>query len=277
MQNRPFVEFDLFAPQDIAPWMGRSGDDPHLTGTQLSQASVWLNVGAQTLLEYSPAIQAHWKMEERFADQMLGQLRGDLLAALGVALQPVPDDLLGWLQPQTAQPGARWSALTGRVWDGKGASSVDCSLLAGTICDAFARRSLPLDRLRASPDIWFWSSESHVFVGWDKRGLDIDGLPVWTATHGTQSFARGDFVAQIEDFEERYFAAMTRQFEKVRAGALERTIQVDPDRDERHLREERAESPVPAFATAVRERPVDWDAVRTALRQTVAITGFEPD
>lgn len=274
MNNRPLVEFELFHPSEIHPWNNSEGTDPHLTGYQLSQGFICCNVGDQILLEYSPEILAHWNNEAHvLADLMLGRVYLDLIDQLGQFLSPIPEDLLWWMMPQQAVPGQRWITLCSHVWNES--SVVDCTLLADKICDAFAGRLLPWDRLVQAPDIEIWASDTEVFIGWDNRDKVVDGIPVWTASLGVQRFARDEFLSEMQDFRDRYFAAMTQQLALVRSGVLKPEIRTDVELDAARVRTDEAKPLAHYLEAGSHLEPTNWDEIRLALKQTLALTGFK--
>lgn len=270
----PLIEFELFQPLDIEPWLRGDDNNAYLSGYQLSQGYLRLNVGNQTLMEYSPEIWAHWGAEPpSFADQLLWRIHMDLVEDLGKFLEPIPRDLEWWMMPQRDTPCVRWIALCMHAWNSH--ETVDCSFLADRIRDALAGRSLPFDRLVEAPDISIWASDDEVVVGWDNRAKLVDGIPVWTAQQGTQRFARDDFLAEIRDFRDRYFDAMRRQLALVRGGLVRQGVQVDIERDELTLGSEQARKLSEYLSTPFRGEPVNWDAVRSALKQTLDLTGLK--
>lgn len=284
MQNPPLFEFELFHPSKIRPWLGIDGNDPHLDYGHLSQASLCFNVGGQKLFEYSPAILAHWnklaaldglafEKTPPFADQMMWRVHLDLTDGLNRFLEPIPDDLHWWMMPQHNAHGDRWGTLCSQAWDKT--AVIDCSLLADKICDAFAGRLLNWDCLVQEPRIRIWSNETEVFVNWDNRDRLVDGIPVWTASLGIQAYKRDDFLAEVQDFRDRYFNAMTRQLALVRAGALKPNIRTDVDFDEKRLLEDRAIPLSQYVKTQTYNNPTDWETVRVALKQALKLTGLE--
>lgn len=275
MKIRPLIEFELFHPSEIHPWNNSEGNDPYLTGYTLSQGFICFNVGDQKLLEYSPEIRAHWNDEvQPLADQMIESVYLDLIDPLGQFLRPIPEDLLWWMMPQRAAPGGRWITLCSHVWNDN--CVVDCTLLANKICDAFAGRSLQRwDRLVQAPDINIWATETEVFVGWDNREKLVDGIPVWTASLGIQRVARDDFLAEMQDFRDRYFAAMTQQLSLVRSGVLKPEIRTDVELDAARVREDEAKPLTNYLAAGSRFEPTDWNEIRIALKQTLELTGFK--
>jgi hypothetical protein len=274
MSNRPFIEFELFHPSQISPWNNIECNDPHLTGYQLSQGSIWFNVGAQKLLEYSPEIRHHWRGTPAIADQMLGRIYMDLIEELNRFLEPIPDDLLWWMMPQSAPlpnaPGIRWWALTSHIWNAS--TVVDCTYLADQICDAFSGRTLSLDRLVQSPDIHFWASDKEVFVSWDNRNKIVDGMQVWTATHGVKAFPRADFLAEMQDFRGRYFDAMEQQLALVRNGALAPNIRTEVARDEEYLQSDKAKALAEYISAPAGSQRTDWSSIRIAIEKTLELT-----
>ncbi len=277
MVRRPFVEFELFHPSQIFPWNNSEGNDPQLIGYQVSQGSIWFNAGAQKLLEYSPEILARWGEAPTIADQMLGRIYMDLIEQLNRFLEPIPDDLLWWMMPQCVPlphaPGIRWWALTSHVWNAP--TVIDCTYLADRICDAFSGRTLLFDRLVQAPDIHFWASGTEVFVSWDNRNKIVDGIPIWTATHGVQRFARAEFLTEMQDFRDRYFDAMSRQLALVRGGALESSVRTEVERDEKYLQADKAKSLAEYIAAPTDFPPTDWESIRIAIKKTIELTKLQ--
>ncbi|MGL4231135.1 MAG: DUF5984 family protein [Casimicrobium sp.] len=285
MQKHPLFDFELFHPSEIHPWMGYDGNDPQLSYDHLSQGYVCFNAGDAKLFEYSSEIVTHWEklaalegqVAQRIpvlADQHIWRVHLDLTDGLNRFLEPIPEDLKWWMMPQRDAPGSRWLALCIYAWNDE--SAVNCSLLADRVRDGFCGRLLQWDRLIQEPQISIWSDGFDVFVSWDNRDRLVEGIPVWTAKVGLQTYTRDDFLREMEDFRVRYFEAMFRQFSLVRTGALQPNIRTDVDYCEKCLREDQAETlehyintPQPEFGVT------DWDAVRLALSQTLELTGLK--
>ena len=70
----------------------------------------------------------------------------------------------------------------------------------------------------------FLHRNDDIFVRYDFSEIDEDGMKTWTANSGEYRLSYEDFVAEIEDLLERFFARMDKQVQDVVANFTEKEV-----------------------------------------------------
>jgi len=267
-------EFEL-APLDEVPAWG-TPPDLKLQWFGLSWGQYWLDLGTERLLEYSPEtrlpgsrvtvdrkerIARHWMppaRRPRFVEYQVARFHEDLLGILPHVLEPLPPDVAAALEDGSL------AATAGRLNQARNAEQQPGEILDEALYVLY-RRSFDTSYLAPGADIWMWSRGETVVVEWDNRGRRIDGEPAWTASHGRQEMATGEFREQVTTFHRKFMAAMQERIDFVCAHWSRPEVKIDL----RRLREEQPERDAwlgPALCP--RSDPAAWRAVRGELGPT---------
>ncbi|MEZ4712786.1 MAG: DUF5984 family protein [Caldilineaceae bacterium] len=203
--------FQLRPLADVTPWT--SDGQPYLHWFGLTDGWYWMNVETVTLFQYTDEVLHQWGESETngphrsYVDYQVVRLWEDLLDQLPHILQPIPDNIL-----QRIQPGYEAVLWRNRVIDHLLPDDTD---LDSSAFERFVHatewldnRRLDAGHLQAGPRIWFWNDGGSVYIHWDNRGLEIDGIPVWTAIQGTFTLPISTFIDEIRSLDERLIKAM---------------------------------------------------------------------
>ncbi|HEY9107740.1 MAG TPA: DUF5984 family protein [Roseateles sp.] len=252
--NGPLFDFRLRPLDEIQPW--GAPEDPNLHWFGLSDGCYWLNVGEQRLLEYSTQLQAEFGFP-RCCDYQVVRLHEDVLDMLPEVLTPAPPELRefaergreyldAWASPPESE--AEWARL-------------DHAL---TWLD---RRTLSSRYLSPGARIWMWSDEPEVHVQWDNRGINVHGVPAWSARCGSFSLSRADFVAEAKRFHERFMQQMAERVRDLLATGAPPRIRIDLDGLER---EQRRRETLSELNFQPFEPTTPWSTVITAVQELEA-------
>jgi hypothetical protein len=261
--------FALTPVERVKPW-GHPGDETlHWFG--LTDGQYWIQAGDAALLEYSTSMRELCGAP-RYCEYQVARLYEDLLEMLCHVLEPVPPSLV----ERIAGDGARNWDRTVAYWQTKHGDRLDedryWKLLDASTTWIAARR---LDTLYLSPSagIRIWSDGSMVNLEWDNRDKLADGVPAWSATHGSHQLPMSSFLVQVRSFHTRLMEQMASRVEQVAAGALPRNVQIDLP----GLRREQLER-CQALDEAL-QAPVasDWAAVREAIAEIEREAGSRAD
>src|SRR5438105_15938246 len=99
----PLFDFTLRELDQIQPW--GAPEDPNLHWFGLSDGTYWMNVGQSKLFEYTAAAQAH--AVPQFCDYQVVRLYEDLLEVVPYVLEPVPPQLMSFVELTPDLPGVR--------------------------------------------------------------------------------------------------------------------------------------------------------------------------
>lgn len=263
--------FDFYLrPIDrVAPW-GQEGQ-PILHWFGLTDGWYWMHVGTEELFRYTDDILARWEHPTNhnedlpYVDYYVVRLWEDLLAMLPHVLEPIPHSVRERLEigVQTItwrdQMMDRLSRDTDDVLD----STYDLLDRATSWLD---HRWLDVGYLQHGPRIWFWSDGQMIFVHWDNRAIQSEGMSVWTATEGTMMFPLQVFIDEVRAFDQRLIQVMNDRVAAVQRHWSRPDVQIDlpgllQEQQDRGKWMERA-------LVQARSKPVTaWDAILESIER----------
>lgn len=253
----PLFDFQLRALNQIQPW--GAPEDPYLHWFGLTDGFYWMNVGEQTLLEYSQQVQSQ-PGATRYCNYQVALVHEDLLDMVPHVLAPVPQELQPFISLHSRD--SYWEAWT----------SLDDALLFGNpnldlLGDAGSwMGARTLDSLYLSPSarIWMWSDTQDVHIQWDNRDKQWNGSPAWSAQIGSFSLSRADFVNEVSAFHGRFMHLMANRVASIQALGAPPDVRIDLAalEQDQHRREQLLEASL--------QEPIDampWSTVVKAVRQ----------
>jgi hypothetical protein len=249
--------FKLTPLGDIVPWGGSQGA-PSLHWFGLTDGQYWIDVGGQRLFEYHANVLQPG--EPTCCAYQVARLFEDLNDMAPAILEPVPPDLTGRISGSEG----RESRLRVEAWWQRNAGRDDDEVWSalGGMQTWVARRCL--DSLYLSPgvDVVMWSEAEFVHIEWDNSQKNVEGSPAWTATVGSYTLPRAEFVEEIRSFNRRLTEQMAERVERVlRGGALDDRIHVDLE----GLRTEQVQRGRALEAAMESAAATDWSAVRRSF------------
>lgn len=251
--------FSLTPVEQVVPWGAPGEESLHWFG--LTDGRYWIRAGEAALLEYAESMR-ELRGAAQYCDYQVVRLYEDLLQMLGHVLEPVPPSLVEYIAGDGALDWHRKLV----AWEAKHGDRLDedryWKLLDASTTWVANRR---LDTLYLSPsaEIWIWSDESMVTLEWDNRDKLVDGVPAWSAQHGSYRLPKSDFLSEVQSFHARLMGQMADRVARVAAGALAPNVRIDvPSLQREQL--ERCRALDQALLTPV---ATDWAAVREAIAE----------
>jgi hypothetical protein len=240
--------FELRPLAEVHPW-GRERRTLHWFG--LTQGWYWIELDGHELLRYSDQTVRRWVADgylgPPYADYYAVRLWEDLLRLLPAVLEPVPADLVPFIEADS----------TG--WRERDEHEEDF-----TAEGWYGDRVLDLGYLRNSPVIRWWRTigdggDTVTVDWWNRRDEQDLGVAFTDPVRGRLALATEAFVAAVRDLDRDLMAAMHERIGKLEAGHV---VLPDVELDLTALRAEHHDR-----ATWLRralDRPVvtDWTAVR---------------
>jgi hypothetical protein len=247
---------------DIQPW-GR--ERPSLHWFALTDGWYWIEVGGHELLRYSDRTLQKWAEEggvekaSSYVDYYVVRLWEDVLEMLPEIMEPVPEDLVGFVAEDLLDWTSRENtpqAEEAGLWH--------------------ASRSMHMGPLQNAPHLRWWRTiidgDDVVTVSWKHRPdheIEFAGPLTGLTTVPTSSF-----VAAVTDFDRTLLAAMDQRICLLEAAGSPPGVELDL----RHLRHEHEERSARLQRALTRECSTDWDIIRAGARELSAVAADpEPD
>jgi hypothetical protein len=257
------INFKLFPLDSIAASV--KPEPPGLTWYGLTQGEYWIELGDNTLFEYT---ESAWPDGMHHCEYPVARLHEDLLDMLPSILEPVPQALAPYLFGEGAA--ACWDAWTS--WCdrhpaalGEGhALALEEALLALT-----SGRQHIASYLNPPTRFVSWSDEENVYFAWDNRHDQVRGQPLWTAEYGEFNMPRRAFIEEMQSFHARLMDEMADRVEQVLTGALSPEIKINID----YLVSEQARRYEALHEALNREAQTDWHKVEVAIQEIMAPPG----
>jgi len=200
------IEYSLESVEDIAPWTDAQRKNV-LSWYGISSGFYWINVGDQTLFQYSDEyIQLHMAEECKrdpkwqYFDYYVSRLYEDLLTLLPNSLQVIPDNLLGLVGDINSS--MDWQRLVYEAYDDGGGDDE-----IGNAAEWWEVRRL--QGMGGGPEIAIFRCENNIVIRWDCSGLEDDGVQVWSATRGECILEIDEFQSEIDSFSQRFLTEMS--------------------------------------------------------------------
>ena len=218
----PLFNFQLDPLEEIRPW-AREGEPLNLHWFGLSCGHSWMDVGQQTLLEYTDAAVDEVGVD-RYVDYQVDSFHGDIFDRARSILTPVPLSLSSYMHSPRfshwADARNRWSELI-----------IEPTAEQDRFMDLLNwpwPRKLDLLYLIEPPEIFIWTTESQAYVRWQTDTQRLNGVRVWSAKSGELTLTRDELIHEFQDFNRRYLDAMSERVREVSAGALP-SVSIDID------------------------------------------------
>jgi hypothetical protein len=219
-------EFELARVEDIVPW--ESEGVQVLSWFALTDGRFRMPVGRHVLFEYTDEILSHWQATGKNAEYQVAAFARDILGSVGPGLARLPEGVerlaSNWelLRDLDARSQAADDATEDRDDDYEPAD--DPHYLAWRW---LGERSPCTSYLSMSPDFQFIRVGDELRIHWDNRACLVDGLPVWTASHGVYVLPAQTFLEEARDFAHGLLAAMQQRIASMEGGISRPQVAVD--------------------------------------------------
>lgn len=251
----PLFEFELAPVEDVSP-SDEPGQSP-VSWFDLTYGTFWMPVGADTLFQYTPEVNAHWGVRSSFADYQVAAFARDMLSAAAAGLAPLPA-----LMERLATD---WNSL----------SALERSLRGRDDDDSYAamrwlgERSPRTDYLVESPRIFFLRVGEQIRVHWDNEDRVTEGIPVWSATRGIFALSVEAFADECRSFRDRLLLAMSARLDAIDTGRVKLQANVDPTSLRQQHDTWRRE--LATYTDRAHRPDVAWEDAENALRRLSAM------
>ncbi|MBL9202667.1 MAG: hypothetical protein JNL39_19295 [Opitutaceae bacterium] len=261
-------DFKLRPLEDIAPW--GTPPDLSLSWFGLTDGYYRVQVGGEHLFNYTDQISKHWATNDptfsgAYVDYQVVRLWEDVCAILPDVMQPIPTDFLRLVSGrnptirQVVQTvGTWWQSLADDEMEGENEDTYYAAITWAS------SRNLDALYLRGGPRIWIFSHDDTVTITWDNRGIEIDGIEVWSARCGSYSMSRSKFLEEIRSFDRRLLTQMQERVDQVCADWKRPEIRIAFEQLRREHLERGQTLPL---ALRKSPTPVDWTQVQAALKK----------
>lgn len=206
-----------------------AGKEPNqsLSWFYLSDGDLWLNVGNQTLYEYTTEALANFPDKPTpFNDYYIIRFIEDFSCLFEKISQSIPskfytitDDLEPFLN--TAQ---KWLDQQDESDDEFYFEVYD------KLISWIYERKLSSGHLIGGPRISFFRNENKLKIIWESDYCLDNGVKLWTATNDSYEMDYYDFVNEVEQFGTQFFKTMGYQIQEVIENDWPNTIEVDKKR-----------------------------------------------
>lgn len=203
------INFALRRVDKIKPF----GEKPRLAlhWFGLTDGTLWIDVGDDTVYEYSKAARREFGGCSRYNDYYIARFLEDFFDTLGAVGEPVPKALYDRVDT-FADDMAEWEKLRADCDDAELEKFYGGEFIA--LYDFFSARSFDSGHLVNGPVVGCFRCGDTVKIVWDSYEHAENGESIWTAARGCFETGYGEFVASVRDFYERFFAAMDGQVER---------------------------------------------------------------
>lgn len=208
------INFTLHDIEDIVPF-GENRD--HLSWFGLTDADLWINVGARTIYEYSEAAVKAWGasgVNNRYNDYYLSRFLEDFSGIFGAVGESVPRRLYD-VSENFADMMRHWMDLRFPGDDGE-EDGFD-QFFDGEFQPLnkwYGSRVIDSGHLTGGPGIGFVRCGERLKIFWKSDHLLESGESIWTAPSGVFELSYEDFVCEVRRFFGEFFRKMDEQVQK---------------------------------------------------------------
>jgi hypothetical protein len=207
----PLINFLLKHPDDIIPFGTESDKSLHWFG--LTDGNLWLEAGKSKLYEYTDSFLALLSLSDtKYVDYYLSRFIEDFTEQFEKIATELPDE--SYAIAKNSMTLTKFQETSKQWLDETNERDFDQAIekydaLIGWI----GQRELTAGHLVGSPHIGFFKNKNKISIVWKADQRTKKNIPLWTAQNGEIEMDYPEFVAQIEDFGDRFFSAMADQVE----------------------------------------------------------------
>lgn len=225
------INFRLKPPEEIIPF-GENRD--HLSWFGLTDSELWIEVGEQTIYEYSDAAMRECSsMESKYNDYQLSRFLEDFSGIFGAVREPVPGrfyDIVGTFAADTEK------------WLDKHLDESDEDFVRFEdeeyypLTEWFYKRVFDSGHLVGGPLIGCFRCGDNIKIYWESGYKFENGESIWRFPSGIYELPYVEFTAAVSGFFNEFYGKMDRQ--------TDIALQMDWDRvelDKDYLAKENAE------------------------------------
>lgn len=205
------IHFKLKPFQEIQP----IGKEPYLSWFWLTDGDLWLQIGNQTIYEYTPeALQYFGHKHTAYNDYYIVRFLEDFTALfkyIGISIPKKFYDFTSNIE-QFEVDTQKWLD----IYDNNEDEYPDFyfneyeQMMSWTY-----ERKLTSGHLIGGPHLSFYRHKDKIRIIWETEHTLDNGQPLWTAKNGSYEMQFQDFVDKVEQFGQEFFLVMDKQIEGV--------------------------------------------------------------
>lgn len=224
------INFQLQKIEDIQPFGEKGNYSLHWFG--LTDASLWLNIGTQTVYEYSPYASKIFGEQLKYNDYYLSRFIEDFFGTFDFLTESVPEKLYNSIESFTSDMD-KWENLHIDEPD-----EIFYKFYEGfnELYTCFGNRSFDSGHLTDGPQIGFFRCGNKIKIVWESSECSDGDESIWTAPQGSFEMSYDDFIISVKQFYNEFFAEMDKQVKR----AVEKDFK-EIDLDKQQLIAEHAE------------------------------------
>lgn len=207
--RKSMINFKLKDLNNIQP-IGQE-PDLYLSWFWLTDGDLWLKFGDQTLYEYSTAAVHHrGNQATPYNDYPVVRFIEDFTALFDKIRESVPEAFYVLTNDlkQFQSDSKKWLEIHDTDEDSYSAFYVEeyDKLISWT-----HQRTLNSGHLVGGPHLWFFRHKDKIRIVWKTEHTLENGIRLWSAKDGSCEMAYADFVNEVNQFGQHFFAAMDKQ------------------------------------------------------------------
>jgi hypothetical protein len=264
----PVINFKLKDPVEIIPWGIEPNTRMHWFG--LTDGDYWLHLGDKTIYEHTNEIAVAWDISGTpYTDYYIVRFLEDFTEMFAAIGEPIPEELYQMTRSHFSlfdfyERATTWLEKLGDN------ETADINLYFDKyhkIIEWIYSRTLTAGHLKYGPKISFFRCNDKISIIWRCDHKDENDIPVWTAGNGEVEMLFDDFVREVKNWGELFFAAMEIQVGK----AVERewgNIEIDKARikEEQNERNQDFIDKV-NILTQTQHKSTDWSLVSSLIKE----------
>ena len=200
------INFQLQDLEHVMLWGEKPKASIHWFG--LTDGLLWIDVGDQTIYEYSEAALKCWGGNVRYNDYQIVRFLEDFFGILRYVGESIPERLYAVLDEFTGKMDA-WK----EVHDDDEDEQFDEFYFGEyrELSPWYWDRTMDSGHLKGGPNIGCFRCGEKLKIIWEGDYLLEDGSSIWTSPQGCHEMPYDEFVAEVEAFWAQFSEAMDRQ------------------------------------------------------------------
>ncbi len=200
------INFQLQDLDKICPWGSEENLSLHWFG--LTDGQLWINVGSQTIYEYSEAARQYFACPIQYNDYQIARFLEDFSYTFRYIGESIP----GYLYDEIGEFEAKTDAWKESHMDDEDAVfDLFYDNEYEPLIRWFYDRTFDSGHLVGGPLIGCFRFEDKIKLLWESTYKLENGESIWTAPAGIVEIAFEEFISSVTEFYEAFFAAMDKQ------------------------------------------------------------------
>lgn len=258
------INFELQDIDKILPW-GEKRDSMHWFA--LTDGLLWINVGKDTIYEYSDEALAYWNNKgSRYNDYQLARFCEDLSYTFCFVYESVPKYLYDNIE-QFENVISEWD----NKWDKDHPDDSNDEYFdtLEKFTEWYRDRSFDSGHLVGGPYIGFFRYEDKIKILWDGRGKLENGANIWTSPYGCYEMNYSDFVSEVRHFFDDFLMKMDIRVEEALNKEWSNVFLDKPGLKEDHIRRRKFFNDHVSLLLQEDSQVTDWESVRLIYDETL--------